>query len=83
MFEIDERHRINEKCETDIETDAEAEAENAEYWHKLCCLGELGWAWDGIYHLAPWNNEEGKRASFTDVDEAIKAQKERSKTWRS
>lgn len=66
---------MDEKCKIQTEMDTETEAENAKYWHKLCCLGELGWAWDGIYHFAPWKKESGERASFTDVDEAIDAQK--------
>ncbi len=66
---------MDEQCSIQPEMDAETEAANAKFWHKLCCLGELGWAWDGIYHYAPWKDETGERARFTDEDEAIKAEK--------
>lgn len=55
----------------------EVDAEDMEYWHKLCCLGELGWMWDSVHHFAPWKNKNGERDKFENIDDAIKAHRQR------
>lgn len=62
---------IKQECDSLSSVDEE----NMEYWHKLCCLGEVGWDWDSVDHIAPWKDKDGKRVRFQDIDEAVKAEK--------